>query len=180
MDRKEFAMYAMALKTYYPKEGLLPNNQAMELWYKQLQDIPYELASVALDKWVATNKWSPTIAEIREMTVSITQGETPDWGEGWEQVLRAIRRYGSYDQASAMEMLDDITRKCVERLGYRNLCMSENINQDRANFRMLYEQIAERKKKESVLPAGLLQTIGQMRLGTQERIGIEGGKDGRY
>ena len=176
MERREFAVFASALRTYYPRENLLPNDHAMELWFRQLEDVPYQLAEVALQKWVATNKWSPSIAEIREMTVSITDGEMPDWGEGWEQVLRAIRRCGSYDQASAMDMLDDVTRKCVERLGYRNLCMSENINQDRANFRMLYEQIAERKKKEAVLPTGLLQTISMMRLGTQERIGIEGGK----
>lgn len=33
MTKKEFAKIAMALKTYYPKESLLPNEQAMELWF---------------------------------------------------------------------------------------------------------------------------------------------------
>ena len=178
MERREFAVFASALRTYYPRENILPNDHAMELWFRQLEDVPYKLAEVALQKWVATNKWSPSIAEIREMTVSITDGETPDWSEGWEQVLRAISRYGYMNQTDAMASLDELPRKCVERLGYLDICKSQNINQDRANFRMIYEQLVERKKKESVLPAGLLQTIGQMRLGTQERIGIEksGGK----
>ena len=64
MDKKEFGLFAMALKTYYPKEQLLPNTQAMELWYKHLKDIPLPIAEMALQKWVATNKWSPTICEI--------------------------------------------------------------------------------------------------------------------
>ena len=49
MNREEFATWTMALKTYYPRENLLPNNQAMELWYKQLQDIPYDVCGLCLD-----------------------------------------------------------------------------------------------------------------------------------
>ena len=75
MDKREFATFAAALKTYYPRENLLPNPQAMELWYRQLQDIPCQLAEMALNKWVATNKWPPSIAEIREQASAIKNGE---------------------------------------------------------------------------------------------------------
>ena len=78
MDKKEFATFTMALKTYYPRENLLPNDQAMTLWFSQLQDIPFEVAQAGLQKWVATNKWSPSIADIREMYTSIVQGDLPD------------------------------------------------------------------------------------------------------
>ena len=70
MTRIEFATFAMALKTYYPRENLLPNEQALELWFRQLQDISYQVAEVGLHKWVALNKWSPSIADIREMASS--------------------------------------------------------------------------------------------------------------
>lgn len=152
-------MFAMALKTYYPKEGLLPNNQAMELWFNQLKDIDYRVAETALNAWVATNKWSPTIADLREQCAEIIQGKLPDWGDGWEQVLNAIARYGMYEPRKALESMDEITRKCVERLGFREICMSENINVDRANFRMLYEQYAERKKREAQIPTRVLQIM---------------------
>ena len=56
MDKKEFALFASALRTYYSKENLLPNSQAMELWFRQLMDIPYPVAEATLNKWVATNK----------------------------------------------------------------------------------------------------------------------------
>lgn len=173
MTKKEFAIFASALKTYYPRENLLPNNQAMELWYRQLQDIPYELAEASLNKWVATNKWSPSISEIREMSADIQNGEIPDWGNGWEQVQRAIRKYGMYRVGEAMESMDELTRVTVERLGFRNLCVSENPNADRANFRTIYEQIAERKKKDTMIPERLLQKIEALKLSNHSTLGIE-------
>ena len=163
MDKKEFALFAAALKTYYPRETLLPNNQAMELWFRQLQDIPYQVAEAALNKWVSTEKWSPSIADIRELSASIQHGELPDWGDSWERVCKAIRRYGSYNEKDAMESLDELTRDCVKRLGYLNLCMSENPMADRANYRMIYEQLAQRKKSETQLPGSLQKLIRSMR-----------------
>ena len=173
MDKKEFGLLASAIRTYYPKEQILPNQQAMELWYRELQDIPYAVAEAGLRKWVATNKWSPTIADIREMTTTVQNGELPDWGEGWEQVITAIGKYGWYRANEAMETFDDLTRTCVERLGFKNLCMSENVNADRANFRMIYEQLASRKQKESVLPLGLMQEVERIRLEQQKPLGLE-------
>lgn len=159
MDKKEFSMYAMAIRTYYPKENILPNQQAMELWYRELQDIPYPVAEAALRQWVSTNKWSPSIAEIRETASTVQSGSIPDWGDGWEQVIMAIRKYGSYRIPEAMESFDPVTRQCVERLGFRNICMSENIAADRANFRMIFEQLAERKQKEQQMALPLKQLI---------------------
>lgn len=108
MNKQEFSLFTMALKTYYPRENLLPNTQAMELWYQQLQDIPYRTAEAALNQWVATNKWSPSIADIRETAAGVASGEVLDWGEGWEQVLKAIRKYGLYRAEDAMESFDPI------------------------------------------------------------------------
>ena len=169
MDKKEFSTFAMAIRTYYPKENILPNQQAMELWFRELQDIPYAIAEAGLRQWVSTQKWSPSIAEIREMTSTVQHGTIADWGEGWEQVLLAIRKFGTYRIPEAMESFDPITRKCVERLGFRNICMSENINADRANFRNIYEQIAERQKKENQLSAPLKQLISGMQIGLLEK-----------
>lgn len=42
------------------------------------------------------------------------------------------------------------------------LCASENISADRANFRMIYEQLAAREKKQAQLPEGLKTLIAQM------------------
>lgn len=162
MNKKEFMLFVSALRTYYPKENILPNEQAIRLWYEQLKDIPYKVAELALNKWVATNKWSPSISEIREQVTIITQGEAKDWGEAWESVRDAIRTYGSYQVKEAYDSMDEITSQVVRRLGFLNLCLSEDIQVERANFRMMYEQEVERRKRSAQLPPQLKAIISNM------------------
>lgn len=162
MDKKEFALFASALRTYYSKENLLPNSQAMELWFRQLMDIPYPVAEATLNKWVATNKWSPSIAEIRELAAEIQNGKLPDWGEAWEETCKAISRYGYYRPKEALASLSPLTRKTVDRLGFTNLCLSENPTADRANFRQCYEIVAKREQEAQVLSLPLQQIIQQL------------------
>lgn len=164
MDRREFAIFADALKTYFPREQLLPNKQAMELWYRELQDIPYQVAEVVLRKWVATEKWSPSIAEIRAMATECVNGKPPDWGEGWQQVQRAILRYGRDRKAEAMATFDPLTRKTVEYLGWRELCNSENAMADRANFRDCFKIVLQREQTDQRLPQPLLQAINMLQI----------------
>ena len=168
INKKEFAIFASALRTYYPKEKLLPNEQALELWYKQLQDIPYQVAEVTLNKWVAINKWSPSIADIREQATALIKGEAKDWGDAWQDVLIAMGKYGSYQEQKALDSLDETTRRVVKRLGFRNLCMSEEIQVDRANFRMIYEQEQQREKQDAQLPPKLKALITNMPLMLEE------------
>lgn len=164
MDKKEFSTWAMALRTFYPRENLLPNNQAMELWFRELQDISPQVAEAALRKWVQTNKWPPSIADIREMATTVSMPEIPDWGEAWESACKAIRRFGFYRQKEALDSLDPLTRKAVERLGFRDLCVSENHMTDRANFRMIYENLAKREQTKQQVALPLQETIGLLRL----------------
>ena len=122
------------------------------------------MAELALRKWVNTNKWSPSIAELREMAVDIQYGESLTWGESWERAVGAIRKYGSYRPKEALESLDPITRKCVESLGYRELCMSENVMADRANFRMIFETVSNREKMRKQICLPLQEAIGLLQM----------------
>lgn len=170
MDRKQFAMVAAALQTYYPRENLLSTKQALELWFAQLQDIPYEVAEMALNRWVATEKWPPTIADIREQAANIAAGDLEDWGEGWRQVVSAIGVYGYCNPQEALDSMDEITRECVRRLGWMELCMSENATADRANFRAMYEALKERKKKERQTPEAIRLMIAGIQQKQQGRL----------
>ena len=168
---EEFKILVKGMKAVYTSERFLPDADSIKIWYQMLQDLEYKVASAAIQKYMLTNKFPPTIADIRELSATVMQGEIADWGEGWEQVLLAIRKYGSYRIAEAMDSFDPLTRQCVERLGFREICMSENINIDRSNFRMIYEQLAERKKKDAQIAAPLKQLIETMQ---QDRLKIEG------
>lgn len=177
MDKAEFATFAMALRTYYPKEQILPNNQAMDLWFRELCDIPFQVAEMALRKWVNTNKWSPSISEIREMTSGIVNGEPMSWGESWEKALTAVRKYGSYNKMAALESLDPLTRKCVESIGYIELCMSENIMVERAHYQKVFEVYSKREQTSQRISAPLLDAISRLQLNGMDgnRLKIGGG-----
>lgn len=164
MTKEEFSIFASALRTYYPKENILPNAQALELWYNQLNDIPYNVANATLYKWVATNKWSPSIADIREQATILVNGSPKDWGAAWDEVQQAIRHYGSWNAEKALESLDDITRATVKRIGFYNLCTSENPTADRANFRIIYEEIEKRQRTEQQIPPKLKALINNITL----------------
>lgn len=64
--------------------------------------------------------------------------------------------------------MDAITRQCVKRLGFQNLCTSENITADRANFRMIYEQEQKAQKElRQLSPALQEQKRSIQKLATQ-------------
>lgn len=164
MDFNEFKVLVKGMKAVYTSERFLPDADSVKIWFQMLGDLDYRTASAGIQKYILTNKFPPTIADIREICADVQNGEIEDWGDGWEKVLKAIRYFGSYRETEALETLDDLTRQCVVRLGFRNLCLSENITADRANFRIMYENLAERQKKASQIPVALSNSIEALRL----------------
>lgn len=164
MSFEEFKILVKGMKAVYTSEKFLPDGDSVKIWFSMLQDIPYNMASAAIQKYMLTNKFPPTIADIRELTAEVRNGERQDWGEAWEKVLKAIRRYGLYNQKKALDSLDPITRMTVERVGFRELCLSENIAVDRANFRMIYETMEKREKEHQQLPPQLREAISMIRI----------------
>ena len=127
-----------------------------------LKDLDYKVVNVAIQKYMMTETKIPTIADIRNLCTSVVVGDKPIWSDGWEEVMMSIRRYGSYNEEKALESMSDITKQCVRRLGYQNLCRSEAIEVDRANFRMIFEQIANREHEKAKLPSGMQQLIASI------------------
>lgn len=175
MNKKEFAIFASAIKALYPNnDKLLPNDAARNLWYEMLRDIPFPVADAGLRKWAATEKWPPTIAEIRGFSLSAAAGDIPDWGSAWRETMDAIARYGYQGEQAAMDALPPMTREVVRRLGWRQLCISENQEADRANFRMVYESLAERKTKDRAISPELRARLDAIMQDGTQRIRAHG------
>lgn len=170
MTKDEFKILAKGLKAVYTYPSFLPDADALNVWYSLLQDLPYEVCNVAIQKYMMTETEVPTIASIRNLCTSVVAGDKPLWSDGWDEVMRAMRRYGSYNEVEALESMSEITRQCVRRLGYQNLCRSENIGVDRGNFRMIFEQVANREYEKAKLPGGMQQLIASI----QEKKMLEG------
>ena len=130
-----------------------------ELWYKMLADIPYEIAEKALIKVLATAKFFPTVAEIRAAATELCSPRLLTSGEAWEQVMRAIRRYGFYAQQQTMEMLEPLVKRAVECVGLREICLSEEPDIVRAHFMRVYDQLANREREQVLLPPQIRQLV---------------------
>jgi len=148
MTTTEWALLVKALKSAYPSQNFLPDEWSVKVWYSLLKDVPYEALNIAIQRHISTNKYPPTIAELR----SLTSEREKDWSEAWEEVKKAIRRYGSYNEAKALESMSPLTREIVQRFGFKEICLSDNEDVYRANFRMAYEQAAKKKEETAQLP----------------------------
>lgn len=175
MDRKQFAQIVMALKAYYSDPKYIATREATELWFRQLEDLDYKVCETAINKWVAVNSWPPKIADIRKTAFEVVKGDAIEWSESWEQVQRAIRYYGMYREVEAMLSLDDVTKQVVRRLGFKHLCLSDNLTADRANFRDIWVEVNARQQQNNLLPVNLRQQIGTLR---QQAIEARGEDDG--
>jgi hypothetical protein len=159
MTKDEFKILAKGLKAVYTYPSFLPDADSLNVWYGLLQDLPYDVCNVAIQKYMMTEKEVPKIADIRNMCAEIMAGEKPLWSDGWEEVLRAIREYGSWNEAKALESMSEITRQTVRRMGFINICRSEEISVERANFRMIFEQIANKEHEKAKIPLQIRQLI---------------------
>jgi len=122
-----------------------------------LADLDYPAANAAVERLLASAKWMPSVAEIRETTLALAVGEQKPGGEAWGAVVKAIAREG-YMRTPGKDFVfpDPTTMRCVEIMGWSKLCNSENEVADRARFTELYDRLAvqqRRKQLSESLPA---------------------------
>lgn len=77
------------------------------------------ILSKALQQYMLTNRFKPTVAELREIYAELVRQTICDWSEGWEKVSKAIGHYGMYQEEAAMESFDEVTREIVKRWAFR-------------------------------------------------------------
>ncbi len=160
MTKQEFATLVVAMQTMYG-EDFIGTEQALDVWYVLLHDLDYQILSKALQQYMLTNKFKPTVEELREIYAELVSPVISDWSEGWEKAGKAIGHYGMYQEKAAMESFDEVTREVVKRLGFQNICLSENIVADRARFAEIY-QVIQRRKRTKVNVGSALPNLREM------------------
>lgn len=152
MNEQEFLVISSTIKAAYPSATIMPDRASMNVWYEILKDLEYEACKRTVIELISTNRFPPSIADIREKYSTKTSNKIKTPGEAYESVMDAIKKFGRNEPQKAYETLDEPTVKAVKQLGYVYLCNSENMMADRANFFKLYEVIAKEKQTESQLP----------------------------
>lgn len=121
----------------------------MRLYVEMLSDIPPQILEAAVKKLIMTNKFLPSIAEIRETAYgikgTISGNAAPDESEAWGEVVKAIRSVGYYRKP---KFSHEAITTAVNNIGWQDICMTTNdgMNTLRAQFRRAYQLAAQRQK----------------------------------
>ena len=141
-----------AISGAYPTFEL--TDDRVSIYVKLLADLDAEALIAACQQHIATSKFPPTVAELREACASLTRPALPAWADAWGEVLEAIRRVGYLGQPSFSHPL--ITQAVHSMGGWKLLCameISETATQ-RAQFRDVYNAYATRAARDAdLLPA---------------------------
>ena len=173
MTFDEWKMIAKGLRSVYTSDRFLPDADAIKTWYELLKDLPYGRVNVAAQKYMVTQHFPPTPADLRQ-----SLEEEEEWSQGWHEVISAVRNYGSWDVQGALDSMSERTRKLVKRFGgFQRVCELEMGEMDvlRANFREAWEITVKREREEAQIPPMIKGMIHEMLSGGQKA--IEGGKE---
>ena len=120
----------------------------MELWYDMLKDMDYQSAYIGLKNHVATSKFAPTIADIRNGAV-ISQPQELNEMEAWSIVSKAIRNSG-YNSVEEFAKLPPLVQKAVGLPSQlRTWALDENYNEEvvSSNFIKCYQNELSRQRE---------------------------------
>ena len=163
MTPKQFEKISKGITTAFPWANLFPNAEAVEIWYRKLGDIPYDIMAAVVNRWIETKTQPPTIAALRQEADIVVNGLPPTWADGWEQVQKAIAWYGYMQADAALASMDEITAETVRRIGWQQICESENADALRANFRMVHETMSRRMQECRMISAGTQKKLDEVR-----------------
>ena len=121
----------------------------LQFYVMMLSDIPPQILEAAVKKLIMTNKFLPSIAEIRETAYgikgTISGTAAPDESEAWGEVMKAVRSVGYYGKP---KFSHEAITAAVNNIGWQDICTtpSEGTNTLRSQFRRAYQLAAQRQK----------------------------------
>lgn len=155
MDIDRFKNIVKAVRSAYPQFKFIESKEGMQIWLKALEDTPDEAVSLAFEKHMMTSKYPPSIADIREKIFELSGEIKGDWSLAFDLTRRAISKFGSYREEEALawiEEQDSLAAEVTRRLGFKEICLSENLEVVRGQYRMAYENYSADKKSYGMLP----------------------------
>lgn len=151
MNLNESKLLIGILCAAYPAQASRLNETAIAgmvaSWADLLSDVPFAAAKAALAVHARTCKWLPSVAEIREAVATGGERQRPG-GDAWGDVRKLMSSTKQRTAFSAHrfprehDVEDPITWRCIEAMGWLELCNSESPESDRARFIELYDKLA--------------------------------------
>lgn len=159
MTKEQFLKGITFLTIAYNKEF---TEEQVSVWYEFFKDEDYEAFRKAVKRIIPLKQFMPSIAELKQEIATISNPVLQlNVDEEWDNVLKAIRRYGSYRQDEAMQSLKPYTANIVRQVGYMRICQSENIQWERKEFIELFNMNKDRDTTALMLSEPTM-TLGEL------------------
>lgn len=145
MNKQEGAVLVGMIASAYP--SWKPTGETVAVYVELLLDLDAIESQIALRSLLMASEFPPTVASIRRKVLELQDGLPLTKNEAWELVMFQVRKYGT-NHRPAIE--DRIVAQVVHAIGYREICLSTNIDTIRAQFLRLYEEEAEKQLQEKL------------------------------
>ena len=173
MNKMETARIMAVLETAYPnfyaKKSAEERTNALALWTDMFQDVPLSAVAIAIKALIATLKFPPTIAEVKDALERLNEKEPLSGADAWRLVKKAINgphvHYGptGWDYTEAFSLLPEEVRRALgepTRLReYANMDEKEFMIWEAPRFMRVYEARQTQLREFHKLPASVRKIL---------------------
>ena len=185
MTKADAAKLVAIVVTAYPNYDKFKDAKAVEatvnLWAIMFESDPGGIVGLAVKKHIATSKWPPSVAEIRELMLESQHPELVPPDQAWAAVSDLLYSEGEYNHGDLYRQLPPLIARTVETIGWGNLyemhrsyCRGGKPGMDRVAFMQQYTPMYEREKAKAMTPraisAGIDTALAALPDGSQKLI----------
>lgn len=162
MTREEFSIIVKGLKAVYTQQTFIPDKDAFNVWYELLKDIDYANCNMAVQRYIISERFPPTIADIRDYVFKNDKSNNGlNESYAWSLVRKAISD-SSYHSEERFNELPETIQKAVGSANQLRIWATDGDFNDgvvQSNFLRSYRQVIETNQKMEILPQNLRNMI---------------------
>lgn len=170
MTKADAARLVAIVVTAYPNYDKFRDEEAVtatvNLWATMFSADDSRIVALALNKHIATNKWPPSVAEIRELMLEIQHPDLIPPDKAWIAVSDLLYSEGANNHGDLYCQLPPLIARAVESIGWGNLwemhrsyCVGGKPGMDRVAFMQQYTPMYDREKQRAMTPTDLTLQI---------------------
>ena len=169
MTDKEFMVIVKGLKAVYTDPKFLADNDAIDVWFGLLCDLPYQVLSTAAQKYMMQEQYPPTIAGLRKKAAEITAPVHEDMSEleAWSLVRKALSNSG-YNAEAEFGKLPELCQKAIgnpANLREMALMDTETVNSvEQSHFIRNYRTALDRKRADAQIAPSIIEIIKKTKM----------------
>lgn len=175
MTKKETIQIFALVVAAYPAFDKFRTDEQVETmvntWAVMFADDDAAVVALAVKRHIMTNKWPPSIAEVRDIMADITHPDLIPPDKAWEAVAALIYTEGPYmDESRLSFVLPELIANAVKAIGWHTLYelhrggyAGNKDGMDRVAFLAQYQPAYERERLAATCSRSINAQIAQLR-----------------